>query len=149
MVSTALKLQRPITAHCASQTLDNTMKEIALSSADWAQLRQLEELFLIFVRPSQKLQGSEYPTLNYAIPQYLRMINKLTDMRNRFGLNSMIGQACNMAILKLDDYYTSATSRAIPHSIIATICDPRLNINVFDILWDSSSSELKKRRVRK
>jgi len=71
MLLSALQLQGPIIAHCAAQTLDLTIRDIALTSSDWLQLKQLEQFFLIFVRPSQKLQAEEYPTLNYAIPQYL------------------------------------------------------------------------------
>jgi hypothetical protein len=58
MVDSALELQIPITAHCASQTLDISIRDIQLTGPNWLQLAELRELFLIFVRPSTKMQGS-------------------------------------------------------------------------------------------
>lgn len=61
MIDIALKLQVPITALCASQRLDISMRDIALSAIDWATLHDLSKLFYIFIRPTGKLQGSSYP----------------------------------------------------------------------------------------
>lgn len=72
MINTALKLQNPITALCASQQLDPSMRDISLSSTDWMILHSLLQLFNIFVRPTKKLQAASYPTLNIAIPQNMR-----------------------------------------------------------------------------
>ena len=149
MLSKALKLQGPITALCASQRFDLAVKEIELSASDWTHLHDLVGFFQIFVRPSTQLQAEEYPTLNKVIPQYVRMINKLKVQRTQFGISSLIGSACTAAIEKLEEYYTLATSQRESHSVVATICDPRLNWNVFDILWNSTGDELKKRRARK
>jgi hypothetical protein len=77
------------------------------------------------------------------------MINKLKVQRIQFGVSSLIGSACTAAIVKLEEYCTLATSQRESHSVIATICDPRLNWNVFNILWNSTGDELKKRRARK
>jgi hypothetical protein len=148
MVDSALELQIPITAHCASQTLDMSMRDIQLTSPDWLQLAELRELFLIFVRPSTKMQGSQYPTLNYVIPQYILMLQKLKILQRKVGDNSQIGQACTAAINKLDNYYTLATSQRESHSTIATICDPRYLMNVFKKYW-TGPDELRVRRARK
>lgn len=106
MLESAIKLQVPITAICASQQWDISMRDIALNANDWSTIKELELFFVIFLRPSQKLQASTYPTLNYAIPQYLKMINKLNHMLKEVGEQSTIGIACNAALYKLNEYYT-------------------------------------------
>jgi hypothetical protein len=47
MLDIALKLQIPITAVCTTQQLDISMKDIALTTEDWAVIKDLEQLFLI------------------------------------------------------------------------------------------------------
>jgi hypothetical protein len=98
MLESAIKLRVPITAICASQQLDISMRDIALNADDWSTIQALELFFLIFLSPSQKLQASTYPTLNYAIPQYLKMINKLNHMQREVGEQSTIGLACKAAL---------------------------------------------------
>jgi hypothetical protein len=132
MLEAALALQTPIIAVCATQTLDISMPDVCLTGPDWLQLAELQE-FLIFFRPSEKMQGSAFPTLNYVIPQYILMLQKLKKMLQHFGEHTAIGQACSVAIKKLDEYYTLATSQRESHSTIATICDPRYLMNVFKI----------------
>ena len=62
------------------------------------------------------------------------MINKLESMRKEVGDKTAIGEACIVAIKKLDEYYTLATNQRASYSVVATICDLWLNFNVFDIL---------------
>ncbi|KFZ15546.1 hypothetical protein V501_02660 [Pseudogymnoascus sp. VKM F-4519 (FW-2642)] len=62
--------------------MDLSMRYIALTPEDWITLHALQNFFYIFVKPSQKLQASLYPTLNFAIPQYLKMIKKLEALQN-------------------------------------------------------------------
>jgi hypothetical protein len=76
------------------------------------------------------------------------MINKLQDKRRSFGDTSAIGEACTAAIDKLDAYYTLATNQRSSHSVVATICDPRLNYNVFEILWKTSGEKVKRTRAK-
>jgi hypothetical protein len=76
------------------------------------------------------------------------MIKKLEDMKKELGEQSTITEAITMAIKKLDEYYTLATNQQRSHSTIATICDPRYNFNVFNIIWDKSSQITKKNRAR-
>jgi hypothetical protein len=140
MIDIALKLQVPITALCASQQLDISMRNIALIAIDWATLHDLLKLFHIFVRLTEKLQGSSYPTLNYAVPQYMRMIKKLEDIGRELLEQSPIATASSIALKKLNDYYTLATNQQQSHSTIATICDPWYNFNVFNIIWKDDST---------
>jgi hypothetical protein len=125
------------------------MRNIALTAIDWAMLHDLLKLFYIFVRPTEKLQGSSYPTLNYAVPQYMRMIKKLEDIGRELPEQSPIATASLIALKKLNDYYTLATNQQQSHSTIATICDPRYNFNVFNIIWkDDSTHSTRKNRAR-
>jgi hypothetical protein len=128
--------------------MDLSMKDIALAVADWEIIEELKEFFLIFVKPSTKLQSSSYPTLNYAIPQYLKMIRKLQQRQKEAGEQSTIGQACTAALQKLDSYYTLATTQRYSHSNVATICDPRINHLVFDILLPRSPHEVRQNRAK-
>lgn len=148
MLESAIKLQVPITAICASQQWDISMRDIALNANDWSTIKELELFFVIFLRPSQKLQASTYPTLNYAIPQYLKMINKLNHMLKEVGEQSTIGIACNAALYKLNEYYTLTANQQYSHLSVATICDPRMNLEVFTSLWPSSREASKRNRVR-
>ncbi|KFY94740.1 hypothetical protein V498_03750, partial [Pseudogymnoascus sp. VKM F-4517 (FW-2822)] len=148
MVSAVIKLQTPITAICATQQMDLSMRDIALTPEDWITLHALQNFFYIFVKPSQKLQASVYPTLNFAIPQYLKMIKKLEALQKEVGISSTIGLACIAASKKLNEYYTLATNHRWSHSGVATICDPRMNLNVFNSLWPSNTEEVKRNRVK-
>jgi hypothetical protein len=64
------------------------MRDIQLTSPDWLQLAELRELFLIFVQLSTKMQGFQYPTLNYVILQYILMLQKLKILQRKVGDNS-------------------------------------------------------------
>jgi hypothetical protein len=121
MLYLALRLQGPIMALCASQQLDLSMKDIALMAKDWQTMKALLDLFYIFIRLTEKLQGSYYPTLNYAVIQYMRMTQKLEVFKARYPKNSTIYDACIAALKKLDEYYTLATNQQRSHSTIATI----------------------------
>ena len=80
MLETAIKLRIPITAVCSMQKLDISMKDISLTADDWAIIEALERLFLVFLKPLRRLQSNSFPTLNFTIPLYLKMINKVTSI---------------------------------------------------------------------
>jgi hypothetical protein len=106
------------------------------------------KLFTIFVRPSKKLQGERYPTMNYAIPQYLRLLHKLELLRTHFGANTTLRQACTSASTKLDEYYKMIKKQDF--AVVATVCDPRFNFNVFHNLYkDSPHASAHKIRIQK
>ena len=102
--------------------------------------------FKIFVRPTKLLQASTYPTLNYAILQYLGMLKKL-NQKHQDQPDSPIGQACTAASKKLEDYYN--ISQLHSHSAVATVCDPRFNFNVFNILWPSTTDDCKRAGIKR
>jgi hypothetical protein len=148
MLEGALKLKTPITAVCTTQQLDISMKDIALTAEDWATIKALELLFLIFLKPSRRLQSDSYPTLNFAIPLYLKMRNKVRMMQQDLGEQSTIGIACGAALQKLDEYYTLATNQQCKHSAVATICDPRMNHGVFKKIYPNSTDDTRRARAR-
>src|SRR3981081_4950766 len=97
-------------------------------------MKALLDLFYIFIRPTEKLQGASYPTLNYAVVQYMRMTQKLEVFKAGYLENSTMYEASMMALKKLDEYYTLATNQQRSHSTIATTSDPRDNFKEFDII---------------
>lgn len=86
-------------------------------------MHTLLKLFYIFICLIEKLQGSSYPTLSYAVLQYMRVIKKLKDIRNELLECSLIANATFVALEKLNNYYTLATNQQQSYSTIATICD--------------------------
>jgi hypothetical protein len=94
MINTACTQEALITAVCATQQIDLSVREIMLTQGDWVVLRDLLKLFVIFAHPMKKLQASTYPTLNYAILQYLQMIKKIKALQQELGYNLSIGVAC-------------------------------------------------------
>jgi hAT family C-terminal dimerisation region len=84
--------------------------------------------------------------MNYAIPQYLQLLNKLELLRTAFGSNTTLGKACTSAYDKLYEYYRII--RKQNYGAISTICDPRFNINVFSNLWPGDSGSTNRNRVR-
>jgi exonuclease III len=121
---------------------------LELTQGDWLILNSMLKLFAIFVRPSKKLQGERYPTMNYAIPQYLRLLHKLELLRTHFGANTTLGQACTSAYTKLDEYYKMIKKQNF--AVVATVCDPRFNFNVFHNFYkDSPNANTHKIRIQK
>jgi hypothetical protein len=94
MISIACTQESPITAVCASQTIDLSIREIMLTQTNWAILHKLHEFFLIFVHPTKKLQAARYPTLNYVIPQYIKMIKQVSEKQREWGMGSPLRLAC-------------------------------------------------------
>ncbi|KFY96310.1 hypothetical protein V500_02505 [Pseudogymnoascus sp. VKM F-4518 (FW-2643)] len=82
MLENALKLEQPINAICASQTMDLSMQDIIITSIEWQVLYRLKAFFKIFVKPAEQVQADNYLTLNVCIPYYLQLLNKLKAMQN-------------------------------------------------------------------
>jgi hypothetical protein len=60
--------------------------------------------------------------MNYAIPQYLRLLHKLELLRTAFGLNTVLGKAYTSTYDKMEKYYNMIKKQNF--AISATICDP-------------------------
>ena len=100
----------------------------------------------MFAHPTKKLQASTYPTLNYAILQFLSIANKLKEKRQAWSANSPLRIACIKSIDVLNDYYHQLSGHS--HCAIATILDPQFNIGVFNIVLPSSAYNRKKAKMR-
>jgi hypothetical protein len=83
--------------------------------------------------------------MNYTIPQYLQLLHKLELLRTYFGSNTILGKACTSVSDKLSDYYTMIKRQN--YSFVATVCDPRFNINVFQNLWPGLDGNANRNRV--
>jgi len=141
-------LQKAIQLVCATQDFDLSVKALELTQGNWIILSSMLKLFAIFVRPSKKLQGEKYPTMNYTILQYLRLLHKLELLRVHFGANTTLGQACASAYAKLDKYYKMIKKQNF--AVVATICNPQFNFNVFQNLYkDSPNASVYKSRIQK
>ena len=83
--------------------------------------------------------------MNYTILQYFQMIKKLELLRTVFKEETSLGKACTAAYNKLDAYYTQG--RDHNRVVVATICNPRFNFNVFHILWPESTNNARQKRI--
>jgi hypothetical protein len=147
MINIACLQEGPITAVCASQTIDRSVQDIILNRTDWVILHKLLEFFAIFVHATKKLQASHYPSMNYAIPQFLKMIKRVIEKQVEWGATSALGIGCQMALDKLNEYFTEYIGHGF--SSIATICDPRFNFNVFGLVFENNREEnIKKAKLK-
>jgi hypothetical protein len=145
MINHACTQEEAINAVCASQTIDILVQGIKLTNRDWTILNHLLKLFEIFVYVSRKLQASTYPTMNYAILQYLQILKKLKGLQQTIGQSSAIGVAITKAIKKLNKYYNLL--HVTTYARIATICDLRFNYSVFQVVLLSSTKDRKRQKL--
>jgi hypothetical protein len=76
------------------------------------------------------------------------MIKKLKALQNEVSISLTISLACIAASKKLNEYYTLTMNQRWSHLGVAIICDLRMNLNVFNSLWPSSTKEVKRNRVK-
>lgn len=138
MLALAIKQRPAINAVCVTQQLDISVKDIYLTEIDWAQIQEIASFFKMFVSTTKKMQSTSSPTLNEVIPRYHLLIKNVSDRLRDTLDSSPLRQACLIAIKKLRGYYIGA---AINHSYagVATVCDPRFKLVVFDKLLPPES----------
>jgi hypothetical protein len=141
MPHNACEQQGPIPAVLASQNIDlSVSQECSLSAKNRKLLKDWIELFSVFVHPTKKLQASTYPTLNYAIIQYL--VKNLEEKQSSWGHETLISVACTKSIKVLNKYFNYLG--AYSHLAVAAICDPRFNVSVFDKVLKGLTNNAKK-----
>ena len=101
------------------------------------------KFFVIFVHVTKKLQALQYPLINYAVPQFLKMIKRVLEKQAEWGATSALGVACQKALDKLNEYFNKYLGHG--YLSIATICDPRFNFNIFSLVFENSREENNKK----
>ena len=130
-----------IKAVLATQKFDRSLDSVALTSQDWVIAQELLLFFGIFTKTTTLMQADNYPTINRILPEYYRLIKdlELVTKAEAFGstktliLQQSIRDAATSALAKMNDYFTRNTSS--PTAFVATICDPRFKLTVFESLW--------------
>src|SRR5690349_3587440 len=126
------------------QTMDLSMRDIIITLMEWQVLHGLKAFFKIFVKPTEQVQVDNYLILNVCIPHYLRLLNKLRMMQNALSTIAAISAVCKALYNKLDTYYSLVTNQGLSHSSIATICDPRFNLSIYEFYMPDSIDAIKR-----
>jgi hypothetical protein len=148
MLKNALKLKQLINALCALQTMDLSMRDIIITSIEWQVLHRLKAFFKIFVKLAEQVQADNYLTLNMCIPHYLWLLNKLKVMQNAPLKTAAISTACKASYSKLDTYYNLITNQGLSYLLIATICNLRFNLSIYEYYMPDSTDVIKRDRAR-
>jgi hypothetical protein len=83
-----------ITAVCASQTIDLSVREIMLTQTDWAILHKLHEFFLIFVHPTKSFKQLDILLLTTSSRNISKMIKRVSEKQREWGMGSPLRFAC-------------------------------------------------------
>ena len=82
-------------------------------------------------------QADNYPTLNRTVPEYFRLISRLEavkDGKDKSKIQSKsIRDAADAAVSKMNEYF--AKNDSSPTAFVATVCDPRFKLAIFEHLW--------------
>jgi hypothetical protein len=144
MIKTTLELKDAI-IYVSKNTNNDEFQNIILNNNEWEALEELKNIFEIFVKPTTKLQGQIYTTLNYTLLYIYRIYRQLKDLlhiykdkaRNaRTNYYNNYISAINNGLEKLDKYYpqiiTPTEVKKYKAFIISIILDPRLKLNHFE-----------------
>ena len=127
MLNRLLKLRPAV--HAVTR-LEDPLRQYALSDEDWSLLEQLRRILSIFVKATETLSGSTYPTLSIQLPYYVILAARLEKLIQEFcltDLNSPVVQALNQSWVKLNQYHSQTTST----QAVTTILDPRYKLQTF------------------
>ena len=109
------------------------LHKFQLVHEEWVLLQRLKDILDIFVKATEHLSGSTYPTLSIQLPYFSILAARLeaiTDQERITG--SIFHAACDASWKKLDDYHSKTGSA----QAIATILDPRCKLQVFrNLSW--------------
>ena len=127
MLNRLLQLRPAVHAICQ---LEQALRPYLLSEEDWNLIQRLKGILGIFVKATEHLSGSTYPTLSSQLPYFAILSSRLEkvvyDLRQT-DPDSDLCQAVNQAWIKLNQYHRQTTSS----QSIATILDPRCKLQTF------------------
>ena len=150
IIKTTLELKEPI-LYVLRNTENDEFQQLILNNTEWEILHELSLIFEVFVKPTTKLQGQIYTTLNHTLLYIYKIYSKLHSLmktykakaqalrtnnnNNNNYYNSFIS-AIKAGIEKLDKYFPQHLSS---HSIknyrpyfISIALDPRLKLIHFE-----------------
>lgn len=144
MIKVFLEL-KPAINYTSGISTNKEFKNNALTETEWATLIELKAIFEIFVKPTIKLQGEIYTTLNKTLLFIYQIFNKLEkqleifESKKRYDSSNIdyniIIQAINNGIKKLTKYYprslTPNTLRSYKPHLFNVILDPRFKLRHF------------------
>lgn len=136
MLTTALKMEKPIRAVLLNQEWDPSVRaNLTPTDEDWALLKEMSVFFDIFRRPTVQSQADKYPTLHNTIPDYLHILRQLNVWQLQNQQPSLKNAAKASHKILLEYYKKSLETR---HSFVATICDPRYKLNLLEYIYDAN-----------
>jgi hypothetical protein len=101
MIKTALELKEPL-IYISKNTTNIEYKRNILTDNEWLILIELRNIFEIFVKPSTKLQGSLYITLNMSLLYIYQIYNKLNNLKLIYKEKVKKSNSYNYLILAID-----------------------------------------------
>ena len=117
--------------------LEDILRPLCLTTDDWKLLECLKTIIEMFVKATQYLSGSTYPTLSSQLPYFSVLATRLETLANKLQQsdpNSELLQAVTNSWQKLDEYHSKTGSA----QAIATILDPHCKLAIF---WNLSWRE--------
>jgi hypothetical protein len=149
MIEKFYSIKDAIIAVIASQSFDESIDNINLIKPDWVVAKELLDFFSIFVKTTTVMQANNYPTLNRTLPEYFRLISRLEEVKNskdKFCIQSQsIRDAALAALAKINEYFSKNDS--LPTAFVASICDPRFKLAIFEHLWKDDSTYVKRAKI--
>ena len=136
MISTTLELKEPL-IYINKITKNTDFKRYFLSDNEFEELIELKKIFEVFIKPTTKLQGELYITLNITLLYIYQIYNKLDNLINIYKSQRNIQYnsyiiAIKRGIEKLEKYFPrriiSSNIRSLKVYILTLILDPRFKL---------------------
>jgi hypothetical protein len=111
---------------------DNKLEPFILNDEEWELLTRLHTILKIFVKPTEHLSGSKYPTLHLQLPYYSILLRQLSQFvteeeeRNN-GNPSTLSRACDDGWEILNEYWKKTDDQTA--LVLSMILDPRCKLN--------------------
>jgi len=108
--------------------LEERLRSLQIHLDEWTLLQKLKDILDIFIKATEHLSGSSYPTLSAQLPYFSVLATRLETIVDRERTqNSLFHDACTASWQKLDEYHSKTSSA----QAIATMLDPRCKVQSF------------------